>query len=60
MLRMHKDTSLKVEQCKTAIEKMLLDKKATEIKTDSYEVKKTSQSHMYKEWPLSQTGQVQI
>merc|ERR1711977_597062 len=45
-----------VEQCKTAIEKMLLTKKVSEIKTDSYEVKKSTQSREFcskKDMPLN-------
>merc|ERR1712187_77623 len=36
-----------VEQCKTAIEKMLLDRKTDMIGTDSYEVKKSSQTREF-------------
>merc|ERR1711924_353918 len=36
-----------IEQCKTAIEKMLMSKKADEIVTDSYEVKKSTQSREF-------------
>ena len=45
-----------VEQCKIAVEKMLLSKKVTERKTDSYEVKKNMISREFvskKDMPLN-------